>query len=453
MKARLRSAVVPAYLLLCIVIGGSTQGIITQLVLQLVGLAIIAWALLTRENGALPPPARHLAWLIAGVLLLFAVQLIPLPPALWSKLPGRDVIVEGYRLLGQSPGWLPLSIAPYHTMATLPALIPPLAVLAAMLLTGGTRASWIAAAVLAGTLASVLLGSLQVGSGRPELSPWYLYRISNFGSATGFFANSNHMGALLLVSLPLLIALVRHMRGRAKQRRAESAALILAVAGVLVLGVGVILNGSLAVLLLGVPAVVVSASLLRPRWLRSPRPLAIAAGVSAAALLALMLSPIGRELVRGNSASLAEREKMWSTTIEGAAQFAPFGSGAGTFRNVYPLLENPADVTAVVVNHAHNDYLEIVMETGVLGLPLLVLFLLWWLSRVRLVARPHAADAFSQAAAIASGILLLHSIVDYPLRMPALNAIMAACLALLARPRRAEPGQVEDLWPTRHLAI
>ncbi len=68
-------------------------------------------------------------------------------------------------------------------------------------------------ALLAGTLAGILLGALQVGSADPENSPWYPYAFSNFGVATGFFANANHMAILLVISLPFLTALLASVRG------------------------------------------------------------------------------------------------------------------------------------------------------------------------------------------------------------------------------------------------
>lgn len=453
MRSFAASIILPLYVLLCIVLGGSTQSLLGSLILQLVGIGVLGWAVLTQPRGALPPPARFLAIVALLSLLLFALHLVPLPAAIWSALPGREVLAGGFDLLGQRRPAIPLSVTPHHTLATLPTLVPALAVLAAMLLRSSFKTEWLTAALLLGTFAAVLLGALQVGSADPQASGWYFYRHSNFGSATGFFANSNHMGALLLVSVPFLVALVRRLRERSSSARAGSAGLILALAGLLVLGVGMMLNGSLAVLLLGLPVLAMSAAMLKPQRMALRRQAVLAAGISLAVVLAVLLTPFGARLVGEGSASLGGRGRMWSTTAQAIADFAPLGSGIGSFQEVYSLFEQPAAVTGTVVNHAHNDYLEILLETGVPGLILLLLFLWWWVPRAAMMWRPHAADAFGQAAAIASGTLLLHSIVDYPLRMPALNAIFAACLAIMAMPRRQRPGEAEDLWPTRHLRI
>ena len=104
-----------------------------------------------------------------------------------------------------------------------------------------------------------MLGMLQVTS--PDQS-WYLYRYSAFGAATGFFANSNHMATLLLVSLPFLVALASNQWVRANNVRLRALITALAAGGGAVICVGLILNGSYAVLLLGVPVALASVLLL-----------------------------------------------------------------------------------------------------------------------------------------------------------------------------------------------
>ena len=96
------------------------------------------------------------------------------------------------------------------------------------------------------TFAGVILGLLQVSSGNPAASPWYLYRFSNFGFATGFFANSNHMASLLLVALPFIIALGAVMLSASKDVRKRYSVIALTAGAVSVAVIGLALNGSLA---------------------------------------------------------------------------------------------------------------------------------------------------------------------------------------------------------------
>ena len=63
--AKLREAVAPLYLLLCLILGGSAQGIWGNMLLQLIGIAILAWAALAHAEAPMLSPARQLLILAA----------------------------------------------------------------------------------------------------------------------------------------------------------------------------------------------------------------------------------------------------------------------------------------------------------------------------------------------------------------------------------------------------
>ena len=86
MRERLRHAVAPAYLLMCLVFGGSGQGVWNNVLLQLTGVAIIAWAAMTSRAEPLERSARWLLWLGLAMLAVVALQLIPLPLSIWASL-------------------------------------------------------------------------------------------------------------------------------------------------------------------------------------------------------------------------------------------------------------------------------------------------------------------------------------------------------------------------------
>lgn len=453
MKELLRSAVVPLYVLLCLVLGGSAQGIWSNAALQLLAVAIIAWSAVVKPFGPLTGAAKVLFVLVGLVVSMLCLQLVPLPPSVWLALPGRGFLAHGYALLGQAPPWLPISLTPYETMGTGLTLLPPIAVLSAMLLRGAYRESWLTLAILIGTLAAVLVGALQVGSADPFTSPWYFYEITNHGAATGFFANRNHMASLLVISVPILFALVEDLRSRVENPKAKSATLLLAFAGGLVLLVGILLNGSLAVLLLGPPVLVLSASMLMPPQMKLRRLLTGLALLAMVATLAVYISPLHDQMADTNATSVTERKTIWSNTTPAVLAFMPVGSGISSFVDLYAGYENPLEVTRTYVNHAHNDYLEIALETGIPGIVLLIVFLLWWGIRTRYLWRSQRTNRYALAASIATAALLLHSLVDYPLRTAALSAIMAACLALMVQPRDGTKDAKDDLWRTRHLTV
>ena len=131
----------------------------------------------------------------------------------------------------------------------------------------------------------------------------------------------------------------------------------------------------------------------------------------------------------------------------------PLGSGLGSFRSVYRLYESPDTVGTVYVIHAHNDYAEVALELGVAGIVLMLLFLAWWATAVRAVWLGGEGGPFTRAASIASAAVLVHSLVDFPLRTAAISACFAMCLALLADWRVSRQQDSTDLRPARHLVV
>jgi O-antigen ligase len=445
----LRSAVAPLYLFACLILGGSAQGIWENMILQLAGVAIIAWAAAEPSEEPLQRPAKRLLVLAAVTIAVVALQLIPVPPAIWAH-GARLRIAEGFELLGRSAPWLPISLAPYDSFSALLCLIPPLAIFCAVTRLKAYRPEWLAIALLAGTLAGILLGALQVAG--PN-SPWYLYPETNRGFAVGFFANADHMADLLVITLPYLAALAAVGRGGTMQR--YSALLTIFGAAAVVLLVGIALNGSLAGYTLLVPVLAASALIL----LRASKGLRVAiAALGAlsiiAAVGALATSSIGGTRIGQHANSSVEsRRVILATTSEAIRDTMPLGSGLGSFVSVYRTYDSPDTVWSEYVIHAHNDYAELTLELGVAGIVLILLFLMWWAVAVLDVWRGGRGSAFARAAAIASAAVLVHSLVDFPLRTAAISAAFAMCLGLLLERPRVEAQEPGDLRPTRHIVI
>jgi O-antigen ligase len=175
-----------------------------------------------------------------------------------------------------------------------------------------------------------------------------------------------------------------------------------------------------------------------------------------AAVGVLAFTPVagGSALQTGAKTSAYSRQEIFKTTTEAARDFMPAGSGLGSFRNVYALYEDHERLdAAAVVNHAHNDYLELALETGLPGIAVLALFLAWWARTSWRVWRSPEFGPFAQAAVVASAAILVHSLVDFPLRTAAISTCFAMCLGLMtARPRHVATDR-SSLWPTRHVVV
>ena len=100
MPSLARSAVAPLYLLSCLFLGGSAQGIWQNALLQLAGIAILAWAVAEKSDEPLPDTSKPLLFLVAAVVAYVALQAVPLPPAIWAH-GNRIRIADGFALLGR----------------------------------------------------------------------------------------------------------------------------------------------------------------------------------------------------------------------------------------------------------------------------------------------------------------------------------------------------------------
>jgi O-antigen ligase len=453
MHSRARQAVAPVYLLSCLILGGSAQGIWQNMVLQLAGIAIIGWAAAARAEEPLVAPARQLLLIAILGIAVVALELIPLPLSIWSHLGPRSALAGQYSIVGLHPRALPLSLSPYDSLNSLLGVIPPIAMFCAVVRLKAYRPLSLALALLAGTVAGILLGALQVASAREIQSPWYLYAQTNVGTAVGFFANVNHMATLLVISVPFLAAMAAAARSASVQR--YSAVIALSAGGALVIIVGLALNGSLAGYGLALPVLAASALIVLPPNSRLRLWAVVVAGVLlVGAVTALETTSIGgAKFGQESTTSVESREAILSTSAEALKDFLPLGSGLGSFARVYHLYEKPSQVSDEYVIHAHDDYVELALETGAAGVIILVLFLMWWAATVWRVWRTAEAGPFARAASIASAAILVHSLVDFPLRTAAISTCFAMCLALLAVRRAARVAEASDLRPARHLVM
>jgi O-antigen ligase len=221
-----------------------------------------------------------------------------------------------------------------------------------------------------------------------------------------------------------------------------------------VIVLGIILNGSMAGLGLLLPVALASLALALPGKSAAPR---LLAGLALLLLLAGVTGIAVFSDAGSNASSMTERSEIYRITLAAIGDSFPAGTGLGTFQAYYRLYEDPAQVNSFFINHAHSDLLEWVLETGLAGVILLAGLILWWATRALRLWRAEKPDLTALAATIASGAILAHSLIDYPLRDGAIQAVFAMSLAFMAEPRshsahrRSRAGRGERA--PRHLTL
>lgn len=370
------------------------------------------------------------------------VQLIPLPPQIWLNLPGRETTELALTVSSTPVGWLPLTLTPDRTWRSFLALLPPLAMFAAVLAGGFKLGRLNIFILIIFTALSVTLGLVQLGSRGQALYPW---ATTDAGTVAGFFANRNHLATLCLISLPFASVLAAAPLKSAHSSRLRVWAGLLFV--VVIVG-AIFAIRSRAGLIFLIPTLALS---FFAAWRASGRTSFHPGLLAAAAAVALALGgafglAVNPVVERFDQTVEAEgRFERWPVIASAAEEYLPLGSGIGSFDTVYRSVEPLAQLGPRFFNQAHNEYLEAWLEAGWLSLALLAAFLVWFGSRVLAAWRSGISEDgdLQRAASIGIGVVLLHSIADYPLRTEAIAVIFALCCGLLAlAPRHFETARV-----------
>lgn len=460
---RARHLSLPACLFLILGLGGSASPELSPR-LWLSVLSIIAliplfpFALKQSET-----PAAKILFLVIFVWSAWSIlQLVPLPKAIWSMLGDRSVIEEGLTILGLSADHpMPISLAPESGKISLSGATPFLAVFCLVLVLGRRTAStlnWIIPAMGAMT---ALLGFAQILSNND--SRLYFYEITNPNSPVGIFANANHQACFLALSLPFTSALLRDIKRSWLSRDVDVAKAISVLAMALPILLCLLAAGSVAGYLLLLPALAGSFMIFNGRASLSPSmirfTLLVGVLVMVGAVLVFSSPVLGGLSLMSLSGSEMSRPHIWSMTLQIIRDHWLFGTGLGSFEDVFRIYEDPDFVTRTYANNAHNDVLQFIMESGLIGAILILvgLRLYWQLFKKAWKQESDEIRHTSRAATIALLIIMLHSLVDYPARTPAIACVAAACLALLcqeqARKKRSNRGRDQSESNDRSLVI
>ena len=430
---------------LALLLGGG-QGGLGDTLTQLAALALIA-VLLWRQPDLRRWPMA--SWLALPPVLILALFLLPWPEALGQAGSQRGQLAQALEPViggGVQSGALLPHAAERALFWLLPAVALYWAVLQGSARLKRTMALWVLVWVFAGAL----LGLAQKAGGSDSLL--YFYSNTNRGSAVGLFANNNHYALAMAVSLPLVWAGLLWLFNRRQARRVNPL-WYPALSGIAIVFIlGFMLSGSRAGLLLGMlgcllmlPAVIAADRQEGAKhWLFAT--MAIGLFLTVQFGLFFLVRQFGSDVMDDIRFPIAQ------ITREAADAFAPAGTGPGGFWYAFPQFD--AFLTGnVIVNHAHNDYLELWLEWRWLavlaGLPLLLAFL-WQGARIWLRAAAWQPDAILLARAAWIGLLLmaLHSFVDYPLRTTALLTLAGLLAALTHLP----PEEKIEHLPKGHRA-
>jgi len=372
---------------------------VSRLVLALIALTI-GYACL--EHGGVTSREWGFCLLsiaVCGLSLPGRSQSPPLHPVLLAALALCPLIV-GLQIVA-------FSVAPSITFAHLERLLAYLVVFfVARSMT--VRGWWLAAPV-------ILVGTLEAVLGLAQF-------FSGMGRAYGTYVNPNHFAALLNMSLPFAaMGAVRAMRRRTGElelpaSRVALSCLLMACAAVILLGTLFSLSrmGLATMLACGAIAGWLAFSRGRLRMVAALIPLAV---------LAVVLLTAPGALADRFTVTPEARLQFWRETLRLIAAYPALGCGLGTYASAIQMYRNSAPL--MLLDFAHNDYLQLIAELGIVG------FIPFALAGAWIFVQPwrrsrHRSLAIACAASLSA--IALESAVDFDFYIPA-NMLVAAWVA------------------------
>lgn len=283
------------------------------------------------------------------------------------------------------------------------------------------------------------------------LSPDKIYGIYKPATATPFgsFVNRHDFAAVIEMLIALPIAAV--FSGTVKPDKK-----LLYLVAIFLMGAALLLSGSRG----GLVALAAEMLLLvlltsrfgsRQLWIKAALAVALIGGSIAGAVfvggdtsLTRFGDPAGAEEISSS------RFEIWSNTAKLAVKHLPFGSGLGAFGQAYTSVDSGSGVYRI--EQAHNDYLQIVADAGVVGIVLGGLFLFWFFRDG--LKNTRTTDPTMRTVAVGAFVgcfgILVHSAFDFVLHITAVSVMFLAFLALLVASGRQFGENTYDEPESRH---
>ncbi|MBZ9772030.1 O-antigen ligase family protein [Mesorhizobium sp. CO1-1-8] len=384
-------------LFLSVLIGGGTaSGLYTEALIEVAAI-VSAAAVFSRPSGHGIP--RSALWLLALGLAVFCFQIVPLPAALLSGLR-PEVLLANPWLSGET-GLRFVSVGVGRTIECLLYFVAMAAFFLSVTRLRPDQVYGLLPFFFMGVICNGLAAAIQY-----SLSDTVAIQgLLPFTINAGLFANQNHFSALLFVSIPFVVY-YGLFRGH----------LLSGSLGLITLLLLLLAAGSRAGILIGLAITIVSVVFLSARSRLGGYGIpAVFIGLSLYTIGAW--TKIDAEVVD----PAFGRAEFARTTIAGIEENWATGVGFGSFPKVYQIYEKGEMIFKPYVNHAHNDYLELALEGGAPVVFLVAAYLILLFAFSLTVRR----DPLQKMAFLSVSFLLVHSLVDYPLRTAALAMTFA----------------------------
>jgi O-antigen ligase len=139
------------------------------------------------------------------------------------------------------------------------------------------------------------------------------------------------------------------------------------------------------------------------------------------------------------------RVQLWRETLHLARDYPLFGCGLGSYESAFTRYKESAPMS--IDDYAHNDYVQLLAEGGIIGVALMLMIVGRVLRRASraFTLASGAADRYLALACIGSlSAIMLHSVVDFSLHIPSDAMILAWICAILCSIRSTRVQHLRD---------
>jgi O-antigen ligase len=361
-------------------------------------------------------------WLFVLLITITPLlYLIPLPTALWELIPGREPYVQiAYWLTNNNLDDInkSLSVVPYETEHAFFALLPPLAIFLVVVSSPQKIVKLLLFSAILIAVGEAMLAIIQYG----KEGNYFYFGIPRLRENTshGTYPNPDHLSTLMFIMLPFAIALLtynlRAMQHIEDEKNKKILLIICYFLASIFLFAASLSTSSRAGIALTFLALALTYSTFT-RYTHTKTKLIIISAASISAIVILLLTGTSSLISRfiAENPFVDGRWQIFSNTYTGISAFFPFGSGPGTFPDVYRLFQ-PMEQRGFI-NHTHNDYLELVFDTGLLGITIITSFFFLFIKQWKKTpsARRRSFRYIQAASRISLVLFLLHAIVEFNL--------------------------------------
>ena len=370
-----------------------------------------------KDEEGLNKKDKRLLFAILTIILYIVIQIIPFPSLMIKVISPKTYELYSYYSIEKNI-FIPLSLYPYKTQLELVRVVVYIAffLLVSFNINNIKKLDLSLKILCYFGFFLALFSILQKATFNGKI--YWFRELTVGGTPFGPFVNRNHYAGL--INMLIMIGLGIMFTRQKLERRLLFGFLTV------IMSVSLFLSLSRAGIISYFVAITSFTFLLLKNKMKNKKILAISAFVVILCLYLIYLGidPIIDRFYKADIDSKA-RFVIWADTLEAFKDFLFTGTGLGTFVYIYPLYSSRT--ISFICDHTHNDYLEYLVELGLIGMSILLSILFLYIKAIFPAEKSSKQKIYNYAFLSSILTIAVHSVFDFNLHIPS-NALMFSAI-------------------------